>query len=92
MNKETAQRYAMDALLWLAKDNYYLNNFLISSGANTHDLRLRSKDPEFLSFVLDYFMTSDDLILALSKDLKVSPEKVRTARLVLSGRDLHHWT
>ena len=92
MEIDDAKGFAIKALLWLAKDNQNLEAFLMSSGANANDLRIRSKDPEFLSFILDFFMTSDKLVVSLSQDLNISPEEIQIARSVLSGGDLPHWT
>tara|TARA_B100000902_G_C27081319_1_gene799044 strand:- start:314 stop:592 length:279 start_codon:yes stop_codon:yes gene_type:complete len=92
MDRVTAQGYAFDALLWLIKHKQFLQDFLILSGAKTDHLKGRAKEPEFLCFVLDFFMTSDDLIIKFSKDLNIAPEHLQRARSVLSGGDLHHWT
>ena len=92
MEKDKAKSYAITALQWLAKDNQNLEAFLMYSGADADDLRNGSKNPEFLAFVLDFFMTSDDLILNFSEDLKISPEKIRIACSILSGGDLANWT
>ena len=92
MELDKAKRLAVNALLWIAKDHSNLKSFLLFSGANADDLRVRSKDPEFLSFILDFFMTSDDLILGLSQNLDIPPEEIQTAHSVLSGKDLRHWT
>ena len=92
MNRKEAKGYATDALLWLATHDQHLETFLIVSGADVHDLRIRSKDSEFLSFVLDFVMTSDQLILSLSNYVQITPEQVKLAHFVLSGKDLQHWT
>ena len=92
MDKETAKDYAIEALLLLAKDSQHLDAFLISSGANIKDLRIRAKDLEFLSFVLDFFMTSDELLINLSEKLNILPEQIQKARSVLAGGELLHWT
>ena len=92
MEINNAKELAINALLLLAKDNQNLEAFLLSSGANADDLRIRSKDQEFLGFVLEFFMTSDELILSLSRDLTISPDKIRRAYYVLSGDNLVHWT
>lgn len=92
MDKNTAIGYAIDALLWLADNQESLEVFLNASGANADDLRIRANDPEFLSFVLDFFMTSDELITKLSEDLRISPEQLNLARSTLSGGNLPNWT
>ena len=92
MDKNQAMNYSIDVLLWLAKNQQSLELFLNTSGASPDDLRVRAKDPEFLVFVLDFFMTSDELITNLSVDLKTSPEKLNIARSTLTGGDLPNWT
>ena len=92
MDKETAKGYAIDAFMWMAKDKQVLDAFLSCSGANASDLRIRSNDPEFLTFVMDFLMTSDKMILDLSKELNILPEKLQTARSILAGGELIHWT
>ena len=92
MNKDKATSYAINALLWLADNQQSLEVFLNASGANADDLRERAQDPEFLGFVLDFFMTSDELITTLSEDLKISPNQLHIARLTLAGGDLPNWT
>lgn len=92
MDRKTAQGYAIDALIWLTENKQYLDEFLILSGAKIDDLRVRSKEAEFLCFVLDFFMTSDNLIVSLSENLNIAPEQVQIARSVLSDETLYHWT
>ena len=92
MDKKTAQGYAIDALICLTENKQYLDDFLILSGAKIDDLRVRSKESEFLCFVLDFFMTSDNLIVSLCKNLNIAPEQVQIARSVLSEENLCHWT
>jgi hypothetical protein len=92
MDKNKAKGHAIDALLWLANNQQSLEMFLNVSGANADDLRVRAQDTEFLAFVLDFFMTSDELIINLSEDLKISPEQLNIARSTLSGGELPNWT
>ena len=92
MDRNKATGYAIDALLWLADNEQSLEVFLSASGANAEDLRVRAKDPEFLAFVLDFFMTSDELIISLSEKINISPEQLDMARSALSGGNLPNWT
>ena len=79
MNRDKATSYAINALLWLADNQQSLERFLNASGANADDLRERAQDPEFLGFVLDFFMTSDELITTLSE--------ARRASITLRGQE-----
>ena len=92
MDKEKATSYAISALLWLANNQQSLEIFLNASGASPDDLRARAQDPEFLGFVLDFFMTSDELITTLSVDLNISPSQLNIARSILAGGELPNWT
>ena len=92
MQLNTAKNYALESLIWLSKNTDHLETFLISSGANLEEIRTRSKDPEFLSFVLDFIMTADELVCGVSKDLNISPDQLKMAYSALSGGDLMHWT
>ena len=92
MDTKTAKDYASDGLLWLTRNQRYLEAFLVSSGTTVKSLRSRSDDTEFLSFVLDFFMTSDELILNLCRDLDIEPENIQRARHALSNKDLSDWT
>ena len=92
MDKEKATSYAISALIWLANNQQSLEMFLNASGASPDDLRVRAQDPEFLGFVLDFFMTSDELMTSLSVDLKIAPAQLNIARSTLAGGDLPNWT
>ena len=92
MNKELAKESAIAALTWLAQNPNDLSAFLTASGATFDDLRVRSKEPEFLGFVLDFFMASDELIISLSDELKIPPTELSLARALLPGGDLPNWT
>ena len=92
MDKETAKGYASDGLLWLAKNKNYLEAFLIVSGTAIQDLRIRSNDTEFLVFVLDFLMTSDELIRNLCSSLNIDPETLRQAQYALSDQGIREWT
>ena len=91
MDRKTARGFVIVALMWLTELEQYLENFLVLSGAKTNNLKLHSKEREFLPFWQDFFVTSDDLIVYLSQDLKIPPKHIQIARSVLSSADWHHW-
>ena len=92
MDRETASGYASDGLLWLARNKNYLEAFLITSGTTIHDLRIRSNDTEFLVFVLDFLMTSDELICKLCSDLNIEPQTIQQAQYALFDQGIREWT
>ncbi|MEE2773289.1 MAG: DUF3572 domain-containing protein [Pseudomonadota bacterium] len=92
MNKFVAQKYAISALSWLGNNPTELENFLTECGASVGDLRQASTQPEFLVSVLDFFLTSDKLVVELSSHLDVLPQEIIEAREHLPGGNNTHWT
>lgn len=91
MHKDQAETLAIQALSWLAKDPDILGQFLNTTGAAPGDLRARAKEPEFLSFVLDFIMRDDETILGFCGSANTSPEAILHARATLGG-GLPNWT
>jgi hypothetical protein len=85
MRAETALGIGQDALIWLA-------GFLAASGAAPRDLRARAADPEFLGFVLEFLLGSDDMVLAFAAAAGLAPEAPALARAALPGGHLPNWT
>ncbi len=85
MNKEHAERLAIDALSWLAQDPERLGHFLNTSGASPNDLRDRVQDVEFLEFLLDFLLLDDSMILDFSSAFHHPPEDVQRAKFAFSG-------
>ena len=92
MDLETAKNYALCSLIFLSKDEKLLKAFLVSSGISLTEIRTQSNNPQFLSCVLDFFLTSDALVLRLSKSLDIFPEQVKLVRFALSNYEFRHWT
>ena len=91
MDRETARGPAINALMWLTEHEQYLEDSPVLLGAKTNNLKLHLKELEFLSFVQDFFVTSDDLIVYLNQDLKIPPKHIQVAHSVLSSADWHQW-
>jgi hypothetical protein len=92
MNKTQAEQIATSALIWLAGEDDLITQFLGMTGASADDLRQKAGDPEFLGAIIDFIMTSDETVLALSAELNIKPETVVAARAALPGGDLPNWT
>ena len=92
MDKELAEKYALEAFKWLSINNGYLEAFLSYSGSNYHSLRNSAKDPKFLCYVLEFFMTTDSQVIDLSSHLNIKPEQIALASRVLSDEKLPNWT
>ncbi len=92
MSPSRAEDIGLQALLWLAGQDELTGHFLASTGAAVEDLRTQAKDPGFLGAILDFLLTDDSSVLAFSADAQIPPEAVATARALLPGGDLPHWT
>ncbi len=92
MTAEEAMSIGQDALIWLAGQPEALGGFLHLSGLDPGTMRDRASDPEFLGFVLDFALGSDEAILAFAADTGLSPSDPARARLKLTGGELPNWT
>jgi hypothetical protein len=92
MNAEAAARLAQDALIWLAGQPEMLARFLAASGAGPADMRRLANDPEFLGFVLDFLLGSDDLVRGFAAEVGIRPEEPMRARAALPGGAVPDWT
>ena len=92
MNAEAAASIAQDALIWLAGQPDLLGTFLSASGAGPGDLRRQAGDPEFLGFVLDFLLGSDDQLRAFAASAGISPDAPMRARAALPGGGNPDWT
>lgn len=92
MNAEAAGSIAQDALIWLAGQPELLGRFLAASGAGPDDLRRQADDPEFLGFVLDFLLGSDDQVRAFAAAAGIAPDAPMRARAALPGGAVPDWT
>jgi Protein of unknown function (DUF3572) len=92
MTSERAAEIATDALIWLAARPEDLASFLGWSGAEPAALRGRAGDPEFLGFVLEFLLGSDERVLAFCGEHGLAPDAPAGARAVLPGGALPNWT
>lgn len=92
MNAEAAASMAQDALIWLASQPDLLGQFLAASGAGPADMRRRADDPEFLGFVLDFLLGSDDLLRSFAAEAGIAPDAPMRARAALPGGAVPDWT
>ncbi len=92
MNRDSAERLGIQALVWLAGNDEFLQRFLDAGGVSATDLRQRAQEPEFLGFVLDFLLGDDAMVLAFCDDSNLPPETPMQARAALPGGDLPNWT
>lgn len=92
MNAESAAGIAQQALIWLAGQPERLGGFLAASGAAPGEVRERADDPEFLGFVLDFLLGTEQWVVDFAADAGLAPEAPARARAALPGGATPDWT
>ena len=92
MDGAAAEQIAVQAFSWLSADDELVLAFLDQAGADMSDLAEMAGDPQFLAAVLDFVLSSDDLVYAFADFASLAPEKVGIARQVLPGAEIINWT
>ena len=92
VNREAAEKLAVQALAWIAERDELAGGFLGASGASASELRERASEPEFLGFVLDFLLSDEDALLGFCGDASVPPDAPMRARAALPGGDIPDWT
>jgi hypothetical protein len=85
LEREQAEAVALEALTYLAQDPDRLGCFLVQSGTGPEQIRERHCDPEFLSGVLDYFLSDEALLIAFVEEYGREPLLLAAARRALPG-------
>jgi hypothetical protein len=92
MTAGEAAAIGQEALIWLAGQPEALERFLNLSGLEPALIRSRASDPEFLGFILEFLLGSDETLLAFAADTGLRPEDPARARLHLAGGEPPNWT
>lgn len=92
MTQNEAEKATLEALAWIAADTERVSALMAATGADPAGLRERAKEPEFMSFVWDFLMMSDENILAYCEATGRAPDSIVEIRAALPGGDLPHWT
>jgi hypothetical protein len=83
--QQTAEALAVAALAFLASEPEHLGGFLASTGVGPDQIRNASRDPSFLSGVLDHFSENEPLLVAFAQQQGIDPTEVERARVALGG-------
>jgi hypothetical protein len=83
--REAAETLAISALTYLAAEPEALGGFLATTGIGPEQIRTAARDPEFLSGVLDYFLSDEALLLAFAKSEGINPAEIQRARAAFGG-------
>jgi len=82
---EFAEGIAIEALGWLAGETERLQRFTAVSGLGPSNLRQAAAAPGFLSAVLDYLASNENLLIAFAAECGRPPEDVARAAQTLAG-------
>jgi hypothetical protein len=92
MTPERAETIALGGLGWLAQDAELLSQFMGWSGADPTRISSEARNPDFLGFVLDFILMSDDMVIRCAEEVNVAAEDIMRARQMLPGGDVPNWT
>jgi uncharacterized protein DUF3572 len=85
ISREAAEHLAVQALEYLAGEPEQLARLLALSGLEPRNIRAAARDPRFLSGILEYLTADEALLVAFAAHAGMPPERIVTARDVLSG-------
>ena len=88
---ESAERLALDVLLWIAGDDDRLLPFLAASGLSPDTLRASAREPALVFGVLDLVMGDAYVLVACANGLGIKPERIAAAWQALSPRPDDAW-
>jgi hypothetical protein len=83
--RQAAEALAIAALAFLASEPEHLGGFLAATGVGPDQIRGASRDPDFLSGVLDHFSRDEPLLIAFAQHQGIDPTEVERARAALGG-------
>ena len=83
--REAALALAVAALSYLASEPDHLGDFLAATGIGPNELRNASREPDFLSGVLDHFSGNEALLIAFAQQQGINPLEIERARVALGG-------
>jgi len=85
VRREAAEALAVAALTFLASEPEHLGGFLAATGIGPTDIRSASRDPDFLTGVLDHFSGNEALLVAFAEQQGIDPAEIERARQALGA-------
>ena len=83
--RQAAEALAVAALAFLASEPEHLGGFLAATGVGPDQIRNASRDPNFLSGVLDHFSGNESLLIDFAHQQGIDPTEIERARVTLGG-------
>lgn len=77
--REAAERLAIEALGFLARDEELMTRFLAMSGIEAAAIRRAAREPGFLAGVLQFIAAHEPTLLRFCEDIDTPPQRVTRA-------------
>ena len=90
-NTSFAEQKALEALYWISKNEHHLTKFLELNGATIGDIFESAKEPEFLIFVIEYCILTDEIAIECARELSINPIELNEIRGLLPGGEIYNW-
>src|SRR3990172_8093495 len=85
MTREAAEGIAIQALSFIAGDGERLGSFLAATGIGPAEIRAASRQPGFLTGVLEYLASDERLTAAFAAEAGCKPADIAKAHAALGG-------
>jgi len=92
MTSQEAEIYALKVTNWLISNKDLLDVFMSSTGVSEATIKSDFHDGVFLAAILDFLLLDDNWVIAACDAMKLEPEAMQTARLLLPGGERVNWT
>ncbi len=92
MKQDQAETIALQALGWLADQQDFMRVFLANSGADINTLMENAGDPDFLGSVLDFILSSDEIVSGFCDAYSLDYDLPSQVRQLLPGGQAVNWT
>ena len=85
MTPQEAEIYALKVTNWLISNQDLLDIFMRSTGVSEATIKSDFHDGVFLAAILDFLLLDDNWVIAACHAMKLEPDAMHTARLMLPG-------
>ena len=85
MKQEQAETIALQAITYISSQENYLISMMNQCGLTPQDLKNNLSDSSFLSGVLDFLLSNEEILIQFLQEIECEPEFVIRARMAFPG-------
>ena len=85
IDRDAAEAIALQGLAFLAAEPARVRRFLLATGIEPAEMRVRANTPELMSAVLEHLAADESLLLVFAATQKIAPESIGEAVRVLQA-------